>query len=328
MIKRFDMSFKRTRNIFGRSGNLTQFIAGKDIGYSARYTANVRLGSLTVSGTGGIATASPGNGYTYHYFTSSGTFSIQQGNGGQVDYLVVGGGGGGGSVNDQWAGGGGGAGGFRSGSLSVYTNIPLTVTVGGGGGGDSNGNPSYLGPPSPTIPGDLIISYGGGSGGTGSPVGGPGSAGKNGGSGGGGTRSQPGGEGSRETGTANLAPTQGYPGFTFATPGVGDRSGAGGGAGSGGPITFPSQTGGSGLPAFSGDTGIPASYGTTGPLPGRWFAGGGAGDGGTPGAGGGGADDTNGTVNTGGGGGGKWPGPALPGTSGGSGIVIIRYSNT
>ena len=73
-----------------------------------------------------------------------------------VDYLIIGGGGAGGGTA---GGGGGGAGGFRTGNLSVDSNV-FAITVGAGGTGTStvgsNGSSSCL---------LTIIAYGGGYGG-------------------------------------------------------------------------------------------------------------------------------------------------------------------
>ena len=316
------MSFKRIRNIFGRDAGLTSLLAGKTIGYSARQVSGVRLGALApITGTGGTL-LTPGNGYKYHVFTSSGEFSITPpGDNNDITYLLIGGGGGGGASIDAYAG----AGGFVEGTATVFGEFPITITIGSSSSPAGNGNPT-------TIASNFIgtiTAWGGGAGGSGSPSPPTQWIGTPGGSGGGGTRNAEVGLGNRQTGTATISgssPVQGYPGFTFATlGGPGALSGGGGGAGGGGPEGSPaqSQNGGSGRAAFSGDTGIPPSYGTPGPTPGRWFGGGGAGDAGQPGVGGGGNPNGNGTANTGGGGGGRWPTGA--GSIGGSGIVIIRY---
>jgi len=317
------MSFKRVRNIFGRNSNITEFLSGKDKGYSGRRVAGVRLAALApISGTGGTL-LTPGNGYKYHVFTSSGTFSITPpGDGNDITYLIVGGGGGGGGSVDAYAGAGGGAGGYVEGTLTVFGSFPLSITIGSASSPAGNGNPSTI-----ADPGTTITAWGGGAGGTGSPSPPTQWIGTPGGSGGGATLNATAGTGDRQTGTptsTGSSPPQGFPGFTYATlGGPGALSGGGGGAGFGGPVTTPSQTGGDGKAAFSGDSGIPPSYGTPGPTPGRWFAGGGAGDGGSGGAGGGGGPGSNGTANTGGGGGARWPTGA--GRTGGSGIVIIKY---
>ena len=123
-----------------------------------------------ITATGG--TKSTSGDYTYHAFTSSGTFTISSGEG-DVDYFVVAGGGGGGNT----IGGGGGGGGIARGTISEMGPGPYTVTVGDGGGGSAapgqtgvNGEPSVF---------STIIAAGGGGGG--SEVAGNGTAGGSGG---------------------------------------------------------------------------------------------------------------------------------------------------
>jgi hypothetical protein len=270
-----------------------------------------------------------------HVFTGPGTFTVSSaGNlsgSNSVEYLVVAGGGGSG-------GGAGGAGGYRQNFPSPTTaGLPVTatgypITVGSGGAGvvtspyprvGNNGNPSIF---------STITSAGGGYGGGFETNGGPG------GSGGGGT-----GGGTRPGGTGNtppVSPPQGNDGGT-------GYSGADGGGGGAGGVGSPSPSLGS--PPYVGGAGgigtaiattifgpTSPSYGTPGPAPGRYFAGGGGGGGdnvgGTGSAGGGGAGagsppfppTSNGTANTGGGAGGS--GRTTPiGSTGGSGIVVIRY---
>lgn len=230
-----------------------------------------------------------------------------------VNYLVVAGGGSGGVAR----GGGGGAGGYRnsvSGELTggggsaetpitLLTSNSYLVTVGAGGAGVSgasqgnNGNNSVF---------HAITSTGGGGGGNEQSAGLV--NGLSGGSGGGGSARS----GSVGTGGGVASPTQGYAGGNgfFSTDGAG---GGGGGAGAvgGNATSLTSAAGGNGL--SSSITGSAVTRG-----------GGGGGNGGTQGAGGtggGGAGGVAGTANTGGGGG--------SGTSiaGGSGVVILRYSN-
>ena len=96
----------------------------------------------------------PGNGYTYHVFTTPGTFTVSAGEN-SVEYLVIGGGGAGADINGAGMAGGG-AGGLRTGTVSNVTS-PQTVTVGTGGDyPGSNGAHSVFGP---------IRSEGGGRGG-------------------------------------------------------------------------------------------------------------------------------------------------------------------
>ncbi|AYP28163.1 hypothetical protein vBLenPICBM1__50 [Lentibacter phage vB_LenP_ICBM1] len=84
-----------------------------------------------MTATGGTVTTD-GN-YKYHTFTSSGTFTITNGDAQTVEYLVVGGGGGGGDRH----GGGGGAGGYLAGNIALAAPATWTVIVGGGGAGGS-----------------------------------------------------------------------------------------------------------------------------------------------------------------------------------------------
>ena len=250
-----------------------------------------------------------------------------------VSHLVVAGGGG--TAGD--GGGGGGAGGFREvrSPTSSYTASPLDgypsapnritisaqsypITVGGGGtasGGPvgGNGNPAVF---------STIVSTGGGGGG------GPGAAnGDNGGSGGGGRSNV-----SANGGTGNtppVSPPQGNNGggTNGSNPPPCNVGGGGGGAiaagqGGGGP-----QTGDGGAGTTTSINGTPTAFaggggGGANGSPGSPSGGtGGGGNGGAPGGGG-----TAGTDNTGGGGGGSaGPGGPPVGTTGGSGIVIIRY---
>lgn len=77
--------------------------------------------------------------YSYHIFSSSGTFTPNQ-NLSSADYLIVGGGGGGGNGNPQATGGGGGFVGYATSSFNVGANYP--VTVGAGGGSVTSGSSS------------------------------------------------------------------------------------------------------------------------------------------------------------------------------------------
>lgn len=242
-------------------------------------------------------------------------FNIKVVTGFQVQYLVVAGGGSGG----YFGGGGGGAGGFRTNvpgatsgrgaaaepTLTLSTLTNYVVTVGAGGSNNSTfGN---------------ITSLGGGYGDA-SP----------GGSGGGTPRDANATSGA--LGTAG----QGYNGGW--TPGTGWRSSSGGGGagGNGG------NGGGNGTEAGEGNGGA-GGPGQVSSITGSavYYAGGGGGQsqtktGGSGGIGGGGAGATQGgcginaTANTGGGGGGggsQGGGGCWNGGTGGSGVVILRYSS-
>ena len=112
------------------------FGVSKDTDSSLRgATQSLRTVAAPFSATGGnIADGiTPGDGYTYHTFSTSGSLVVS--GTGTVDILVVAGGGGGGGR----AGGGGGAGG-----VVEVVNAPLTggsysISVGSGGAGAGQG---------------------------------------------------------------------------------------------------------------------------------------------------------------------------------------------
>jgi hypothetical protein len=272
--------------------------------------------------TGGTITYGV-DGYTYHTFTSSSTFtpSVALTN---VDYLVVAGGGGGGhytNTTEQYNGGGGagglrctvgatGGGGSLESKLSLSSGTGYTVTVGSGGAYNTNGSDSVFG---------SITSTGGGRGGA-FYTGGVATGGSGGGAGG--NTSSP-NTSPGASGTAN----QGYAGGSGGRQGPGGYGTGGGGGGAGGVGANAANI--DAAPGGAGGIGVKitelASATNTGVS--NYYAGGGGGgaEGGTPGAGGaggGGAGSTYGagtagTANTGGGGGSN--------AAGGSGIVIVRY---
>lgn len=249
--------------------------------------------------SGGTITT-PGDGYTYHTFTSTSTLVVNQNI--SCDILIVAGGGGTGWTHQ---GGGGGAGGLLQ--ASMYTIVPgnYSVSIGAGGSGSltsgqetqSNGSNSSLG---------SIIAIGGGRGGSESV------ARNNGGSGGGGSHAINYGGGS-----ANQPSYSGFSAYAYAGGGgtTSDNFAAGGGGGAGGAGGSNGGSGGVGRQVF-----------------GNYYAGGGAPSNRTStvrsgGLGGGGNTATSGSPNTGGGGGAasfSFSAPKLGG-AGGSGIVIIRY---
>ena len=242
-----------------------------------------------------------------------------------VEYLVVAGGGGGGGAS-----GGGGGGGGAGGLLTNYSgtavgvasgaSIDITVGIGGTGGGNStagtNGGNSKF---------DIYEATGGGGGG------GYLAASGNGGSGGG--------------GAGNLSSSNtGYDGGLASPAGQGNAGGHGGGSGT----TSGGGGGGAGAVGGNGNGGTAAGDGGNGLEvniiggTGNFYAGGGAGGidsrasstSATGGNGGGGNGASNGnqaiagTNNKGGGGGGSaWPEATYPGKDGGSGVVILRYSD-
>ena len=328
----------------------------KDTDLSLRgATQSTRHREPPFSASGGnIDGATPGNGFKYHVFTSSGTFTVSVG--GEVEYLVVAGGASGGY--DRAAGGG--AGGLRCNSptcpaprrtpsLSLNPG-PYSITVGDGGSthtGYGAMSPPVAGQPS-SIASTVVASGGGGYSPTASE--------NNGGSGrGSGSGGQP-GRGTTIASPDGLSPTvQGFDGggpsdsTTSLGTGAGGGGGAGGAGGASSPPSGPSAgVGGAGLavPAFNGALfpTMPASW-TCAVGPTGVYAGGGGGGGsqdgqgpntGGPahsGGGGGGVggtgpgtDGTAAVANTGGGGGGGNNVPQGDGGAGGSGIVIIRYA--
>ena len=145
--------------------------------------------AIPFSATGGTVTE-PGNGYKYHTFTSSGTFTVSKS--GSVEVFTIGGGGGGGNRPSGNSGGGGGAGG-----LVHYFAYPVsvspgqyTVTIGGGGSGSGTDGPGSAGTNSSFGPaiglggaggaGFTAAAPAGGCGGGGGGVGGAGGAGNGG----------------------------------------------------------------------------------------------------------------------------------------------------
>ena len=222
----------------------------------------------------------------------------------QVEYLIVGGGGGGGRSGAVPAGGGGG-GGVITGTTTV-TSGNITVVVGAGGAGRTvSGGAGDTGLDSTF---NSLTAGGGGGGGGGNISGRNGNATNGNGGGAGGNASTSGGSGN----------SSGYAGGSSS--GTANNEGGGGGGGAG-------AVGSNGTSSSGGDGGDGIANSITGFS--VYYGGGGGGDdnSGTAGAGGlggGAAGGTNaGTANTGGGGGGNVAGD---GGSGGSGIVIIRYT--
>jgi hypothetical protein len=275
--------------------------------------------SASSAATGG--TVSTSGSYTYHTFTSSGTFQVTSASLTSVAYLVVAGGGGGGSGH---YGGGGGAGGvsYHSGKAVSVTSYGVTV---GGGGPVSTDNKGGNGDDSSF---HSTTSNGGGGGGAyGSYY-----QANTGGSGGGGgscNYCSPRGAAASNQGDTGGATGYGNSGGNSSQYNNGAAGGGGGGAGSSGsnaPGTFTGGAGGAGKNTWS-DWATATSTGVSG-----YYAGGGGGAGysgsgnGAGGSGGGGAgtqgSPNNGTQNTGGGGGGA---TATYAGTGGSGVVIIRY---
>ena len=295
-------------------GTYTFGISSRDAlgakGTEKSYSFVVNAQPFSASG-GSVSTS---GGYKYHKFTSSGTFTVTGDLGKTVEVLMVAGGGGGG--RDDYSGGRGAGGGGAGGLISPTINnlqSSLTVVIGAGGtNSGSNGAPGTQG--GNTSVTGLTTAIGGGGGGSHSTVTNNGIA-TSGGSGGGATNSQSGAPGTSGQGNEGGRGAQPSPfgggggGGKSAVGSIGRYEGSGdGGSGTNAYSTWASAT-------SSGDGG--------------YFAGGGAGGGGgvpgSSGGAGGGGNSNNGAgqANTGGGGAGNRYSTS---GSGGSGIVIIRYS--
>lgn len=267
--------------------------------------------SVTVSGASSDqVVAIDGANYRVVAWANTGSLTVEGGNL-DIDYLIVGGGGGGGSTansNDD-GGGGGGGGGVIAGSTSITANAyPITVGQGGNGGANG-GNSTFI---------DLT-AIGGGRGGVyliPPTIGGSGG----------------GANWHNGTGAAGTA-GQGFPGGNART---GDpyNAGGGGGAGAAGQAGSNTKAGDGGAGVSSSITGVLTVYGGGGggatrsrvfnsvlSLPGV----GGAGGGGNGGAFGGAVNATPGIDGLGGGGGGNRPGGNAIDSTGGDGIVIVRW---
>jgi hypothetical protein len=291
--------------------------------YDTASSSWIGLGAFQA--TGGTIVSS--GGYTYHTFTSSGTFNVSAGAKSIETLVIAGGGGGSNGDNGNDAGGGGGAGGVVYGTQTATAGL-YTVVVGAGGAAVSGtfrvaGNPGS----NSSFP-NLATAIGGGRGGQCNSAGGSGGSGGGAGGGGGG----PFAGGAATSGQGNVGGTNsGVIPYTGA--GGGGAGSAGGNSGGG----LPGGNGGSGTSSYS----TWASATSTGS--GGNYAGGGAGGGGispatgpgTGGSGGGGnggaaansgsgGNGVNAVANTGSGGGGAGNLSATSG-SGASGIVIIRY---
>jgi len=269
--------------------------------------------TVAAKATGGTITSDVS--YTYHTFTSSGTFTPSQAL--SCDYLVVAGGGGGGYQR----GGGGGAGGFRTsigGSALSVTAQAYSITVGAGGAGDTNASGAGVNGSDSIF--STITSIGGGGGGSNS------GAAANGGSGGGGGLNPSGA--TFGTGTAGQGSNGGATNTTQNSAGCAGGGGGAGAVGSNGSTSVSGNGGAGTASLISGSSITYAGGGGGGSLEASTAGSGGAGGGGNGGVA---ALGTAGTANTGGGGGGGGQnsntGISYAGGTGGSGIVIIRYAN-
>jgi len=330
----------------GNASASVAFTAPSNAGLPATitgYTVTSSPGGLTGTGSSSPITVSGLTNGTSYTFTvtatnASGTSSpsapsssvtpVAPSYPSAVEYLVVaGGGGGGGGWDNNAGGGGGGAGGYLTATgYSVSAGSPITVTIGAGGSrgftDPENETQGFATNGSNSVFGGITSTGGGRGGGTGASGNVPG----NGGSGGGATI------GGRTAGTGTSG--QGFRGGNLTSTAEG--GGGGGGAGAQGVDavggTQLGTAGGNGLQ--SSITGTATYYagggggGSSQTQPSG--ASGGLGGGGTGGGGGNGSNNgDSGTTNSGGGGGGgKRSLEARYAGNGGSGVVIIRYSDT
>jgi hypothetical protein len=282
----------------------------------------VRSGG-TSKASGGDIVVSDGT-YWYHAFLRTGRFTPVSPM--SIDVLTIAGGGG----ATGYLGGGSGAGGLLYSAAQSFISTDYIVTVGAGGAGQSGimnrATPAQNGTNSSVIGGVLSLVATGGGGGGGRNDATPGSGGS------------AGGAGSATTNNATRVVGQGNLGGLGTVTGSGGGGGGAGAAGGNAPSGYQGGSGGAGLNTYS------SWASATGTGVSGYYAGGGGGGslGGTNstgGAGGGGAGAngngiTNqiagvaGTANTGGGAGGGSDydtNPVLQ-SSGGSGIVIMRYA--
>lgn len=260
--------------------------------------SNTATARPVVAASGGTETT-PGDGYKYHTFTTSGTFTITVR--GHLDVLLVAGGGGGGGADTvggsgNQGGGGGGAGGVRTlldedeptGAMAIVIGAGGTFGVTSGGGGGTNGtNGNTTSYRSETVDGG---GYGGG--------GGTSNAGNNGGSGGGGSGNGSGPGGTPTSGQGNAG------GAGTNNPGGSSGGGGGGGKGTAGGNASGSAGGLAGQGATQFDS---QEYGRGG-------------------YGGGSSLGVVGRANKGDGGGGATVGVnGSSGYAGSDGVVVIRY---
>ena len=301
--------------------------------------------TITPTITGGILASDS----TYYYRTFTGNGSLVVANAAvPMDILTIAGGGGGGAGEGPNGAGGGGGGGGAGGLLYSPANNVATgtyaITIGGGGSGSGQ----YLsqataagsnGANSSVIGGSISLTAIGGGGGSSEQNNNPGSGGSGGGAG---------GDSGASTGGAGTT-GQGYAGGTYGNLRSGGGGGGAGGAGAAGTATG-TGSGGVGSSAYASwltaiKSGLATDWQST-TSTGYIASGGNGGTGGSstsyppvsPGGGGqcstnggsggsGGGAGFPGISNTGGGGGGESAGGGsnYAGT-GGSGIVIVRYT--
>ena len=292
---------------------------GSDTTFSFTIRASSTSGGLTSNVDRAFSIAVKAPVITSFTATGSNTFSVPTGVS-SVQVLVVAGGAGGGGAAGHETGGGGGAGGFIYNATAPVTpggSVPVNVGAGGSAQNNTNGtplNPASNGNPSSFGP---ITATGGGSGG------------------GQYYNGQPGGSGGGRGGNSANYPTAG-----LGTAGEGNNGGLGTNSGADSAGGGGGGAGGAGNVA-SGSTGGPGGSGSANSISGSsvTYAGGGGGagsinggTGGSAGSGGGGAGTSGavgpagpGTTNRGGGGGGGAGPNGSSVSTGGPGIVIVRY---
>jgi hypothetical protein len=272
----------------------------------------IQKSNVTVAGSVTGPTTIAGTNDVYYTFTGDGNFTVNNSQGLIGRVLVVGGGGGGGG---RYYSGGGGAGEVIDTPLRFAPGT-YVIKVGAGGAGGSTDSVQGSDGVMTTFDG-YIKALGGGGGGAYNVANGYGRLGAN-----------AGGNSAYQTTRTYTLPMFSIQGNHGGVGGGGGVTGGGGGGGAGSvgsnATNANGAAGGDGL--ASNITGTTVFYGGGG-------GGGGysAGAGGSGGAGGGGAGATGtsgtptaGTANTGSGGGGANNQPA--GAAGGSGVVIIRYT--
>lgn len=270
-----------------------------------RNASNYYSGGVFGNATGGTVTTytSGSTDYKVHSFLSGATNFVPAGSG-TVDLFIVAGGGAGGWMQAGYASSGGGAGGVRVLPSTSIASGTWVATVGAGGVGNLDSSLGD-GEDSTFVLGGTSYTATGGGGGSGNQA-----NGRDGGSGSG-ARAGTGGASSPVT-----SPVQGHAGSTYNDGGY--HAGGGGGWGAAGSVR-------------NGGNGATNDYRTGSNV--TYAGGGGGGTGGTGGTGGGGQGSTTngaggfGGANTGGGGGGSkyYAGTAPSASSGGSGIIVVRY---
>jgi hypothetical protein len=258
----------------------------------------------------------PSRVWEIHTFTASVTLTFSTNDPVTADYLIVAGGGGAGGDNSSYINmdhsGGGGAGGllYATGAALVPQSNIVQITVGTGGAGGTSGQQGADGGMSAI--GTIEVPGGGAGGRTSTNM-----DGRPGGSGGGAGSGNAGTHGTGGPANSGNPAVQGHNGGAGSGAGTG-HDGGGGGGGAGGPGSNGGGSGGAG--------GVPWNASTAGA---SWLAaaagtnlfshGGKGGDQNSPDGG------TDGAYYGDGGTAGKYNAANLPGGSGHSGVVVIRF---